>query len=72
MSGSIFVHFQHFYIKFQTSAKQSASKATARGKWPFYLLLFHFDRKLKAMNKSAKWSTKREEQTATEAGLERS
>lgn len=29
------------------------------GKWPFYLLLFHFDRKLKAMNKSAKWSTKR-------------
>lgn len=25
--------------------------------WSFYLLLFHFDRKLKAMNKNAKWST---------------
>lgn len=29
--------------------------------WSFYLLLFHFDRKLKAMNKNAKWSTMQKE-----------
>jgi len=59
IAASISFHFQHFYIKFRANARGKAVKRAARkGKWPFYLLLFHFDRKLKAMNKSAKWSRK--------------